>query len=131
MTDKPTLFSESYNDLIDKPTLFSESFNDLADTPNVLWNESGNNISYTIVDVNLFKYTNANIPTSGVYNDLNVNGGMMLLDKDLTNYRRIYGVVEPKEVAPSTTTFESSGAANPSKEFGHAFPNVYDETDYT
>ena len=33
--NKPTLFSESYNDLTDKPTLFSGSYNDLTDKPTI------------------------------------------------------------------------------------------------
>ena len=61
-------------------------------------------INVTIGDINLFTNTNANIPSDIGFNMLNVNGGIMLLDKDSTNFPRIYGGVEPRDVGPSSVT---------------------------
>ena len=95
LTDAPVVFSKSYNDLTDAPTLFSKSYNDLTHTPNVLWNDSENDISYTLGDVNFFTNTNEKIPFDFGHNSLYVNGPIMLLDKDETNHKRIHGVVNP------------------------------------
>ena len=89
LTNKPTLFSGSYNDLSNKPTLFSGSYNDLSNKPTLF---SG---SYTDLT------NKPTIPAAQVQTDWNATTGIGVLLNKPTLFSGSYTDLTNKPTIPA------------------------------